>query len=169
MPVEMEIEEFGGSIGTLFFIANIFSSALYLTGCVEGLISNFGPSGSISHTFQSSDWWKFLYGSGLNLFNTTICLIGASLFAKTSAVIFFTVMGATLTVVISLLMQEPMSIPVPAENHYLHDLNITELNFTGFSWQTFKGTVSCKQMHPDLAQSSFPFTSLPCLMNIQIT
>lgn len=138
--------EFGGSIGTLFFVANIFSSALYLTGCVEGVMSNFGPQGSISRTLRSGEWWEFLYGSTFNLLNTTICLIGAALFAKTSAVIFFTVMAATVTVLVSLMLQGPMAVTIPDKNSIMHDQNITSLNFTGFSLQTFTGDGSCDRL-----------------------
>lgn len=80
--------EFGGAIGALFIFANIVSSALYITGCVEGILDNFGKDeGTDDGVLPIGRWWIFLYCSIINLLNLCVCLIGASLFAKTSVAV----------------------------------------------------------------------------------
>lgn len=87
--------EFGGSIGTLFFFANVVGCAMAISGCTEGVIDNFGPGGrfvsdSGAH-LPDGKWWRFLVSSGINTSMLLVCLVGAALFAKTSVLILGTV------------------------------------------------------------------------------
>ncbi|XP_022905550.1 solute carrier family 12 member 9 isoform X2 [Onthophagus taurus] len=122
--------EFGGSIGTLFFLANLVSSALYITGCVEGLMENFGPSGYlIKGLINDGRWWQFLYCSGLNTLNLVVCLIGASMFAKTTVFILSIVCTCLGFTIFSFLYQGPMEVSLPDSNTIVG--NITMGNYTG--------------------------------------
>lgn len=108
--------EFGGSIGTLFFMANIVSSALCISGCAEGLVENFGPSGYLSGKsglIPDGRWWRFLYCSVLNTANLVVCLIGAAMFAKTSVIILAIVCICLGSVFISFLTQGAMEVNIP--------------------------------------------------------
>jgi potassium/chloride transporter 9 len=76
--------EFGGSVGILFYFANIVSSALYLAACTEGLVANFGSEGSLVQVFPSGPWLNFGYSSLINVINLAVCLVGAKVFGRTS-------------------------------------------------------------------------------------
>lgn len=100
--------QFGGAIGILFYLANVCSCALYVTGLVEGLLNNFGPDGKqltlmppSSIVFSNSiifvlgtlangalpaegQAWHYLYATIITVFCLIVCLIGGSMFAKTS-------------------------------------------------------------------------------------
>jgi len=46
--------EFGGSIGLLFFLAQVCSCAMSITGFVEALVDNFGQDGKHSGIVHST-------------------------------------------------------------------------------------------------------------------
>lgn len=130
--------EFGGSIGTLFFMANIVSSALCISGCAEGLIENFGPSGYLvgkSALIPDGRWWRFLYCTVLNTANLLVCLIGAAMFAKTSVAILAVVCICLTSVFISFLAQGYMEIAIP-------DANTIVQNATSHINGTYTGLLS---------------------------
>lgn len=139
--------EFGGAIGTLFFLANVVSSALYITGCVEGLIENFGPGGYLiaaggQPTLQDGEWWRFLYCSVLNLLNLIVCLIGAAMFAKTSVSILGVVCICLLSSIISFICVGGHEIPIPSGNTLVqNDTFRVNGTYTGLNSDTLYGNL----------------------------
>nr|CAD7569592.1 unnamed protein product [Timema californicum] len=135
--------EFGGSIGTLFFLANIVSSALYITGCTEGLVENFGPSGYlVTGALPDGQWWRFLYCSLLNFLSLLVCLIGATMFAKTSVVILASVCICLLSAIISFLIEDPKEISIPDANKVVQNETYHVFgNYTGYTVQTLQNNL----------------------------
>ncbi|VVC26211.1 SLC12A transporter, C-terminal,Amino acid permease/ SLC12A domain [Cinara cedri] len=132
--------ELGGSIGTLFFLANIVSSALCLTGCVEGLIDNFGVSGYLmpkgTYILEDGHWWRLMYTSSLNFLNLLICLIGASLFAKTTVIIFVIVVICLLSSFLSFFIQSSLQVPGNTPMNQTNETVLLNYTYTGFSLNT---------------------------------
>ncbi|XP_063220409.1 solute carrier family 12 member 9 isoform X2 [Bacillus rossius redtenbacheri] len=135
--------EFGGSIGTLFFFANVVSSALYIIGCAEGLVENFGPSGYLlEDVLPDGKWWRFLYCSALNVLNLLVCVIGAGMFAKTSVAILAIVCICLVSVVVSFLAAPAAQIAIPDTNDVVQNATFhVNATYTGFFVNTLKNNL----------------------------
>ncbi|BFF96311.1 solute carrier family 12 member 9 [Drosophila madeirensis] len=142
--------EFGGSIGTLFFFANVVGSAMAISGCTEGIMDNFGPGGHFvgdGATLPDGKWWRFLTSSIINTCQLLVCLVGAALFAKTSVIILATVTVSLVATYISFLALGGNNdkIPVPVENTYYNQS--TFLPYTGLSANTLSDNLGAQYGH----------------------
>ncbi|EMP27511.1 Solute carrier family 12 member 9 [Chelonia mydas] len=109
--------EFGGSIGIMFFLANVCGSALYILGLVEAIVDIFGvplgqTMGSSFQVLPRSYWYELLYGTALLLVCLLVCLVGASIYAKATFLIFLIVMLVLGTVFVSFFAVGP-TVPSP--------------------------------------------------------
>uniref|UniRef100_A0A8C7ECG3 Solute carrier family 12 member 9 n=1 Tax=Nothoprocta perdicaria TaxID=30464 RepID=A0A8C7ECG3_NOTPE len=130
--------EFGGSIGIMFFLANVCGSALYILGLVEAVVDSFGvpPVGTGVHVLPQSYWYELLYGTILLALCLVVCLVGASIYAKATFLIFLIVMGVLATILISFFATQPVGVPI----HLPHSNSSETENglFTGFSLTTLR-------------------------------
>uniref|UniRef100_A0A158Q487 Solute carrier family 12 member 9 n=1 Tax=Dracunculus medinensis TaxID=318479 RepID=A0A158Q487_DRAME len=134
--------EFGGAIGLLFYTANVFSCALYCAGFTEALLSSLGEE-----RVPSSGTWKFLCCVIISLVILVLCLLGASLFAKTALLTFIVISFCYFTFLFSFrkiifFIFDMLMILVPSnasdpDSEKIPDFNQTlTANYTGFSLST---------------------------------
>ncbi|XP_025023152.1 solute carrier family 12 member 9-like isoform X2 [Python bivittatus] len=137
--------EFGGSIGIMFFFANICGSALYILGLVEAVVDDFGipaegTSGTATQVLPRSYWFDLLYGTVLLFLCLLVCLVGAGIYAKATFLIFLVVMVVLGTVCLSFFLVGVRVVWLPAS----FDGNHTEVlnaSFTGFKLSTLLGNL----------------------------
>ncbi|XP_058815021.1 solute carrier family 12 member 9 isoform X2 [Topomyia yanbarensis] len=132
--------EFGGSIGTLFFLANVVGCGLAISGCAEGIIQNFGPTdGHEDGSIPDGRWWRFLYCSTINTLMLLVVLIGAEMFAKTSMMILGVVVVCLFSTYVSFLSKGTIQVPIPNENSLVQNETYKVFgNYSGMSLTTLE-------------------------------
>ncbi|CAB1349151.1 unnamed protein product, partial [Coregonus sp. 'balchen'] len=128
--------EFGGSLGVMFFLANVCSSALYI-------LDGMSPAGSLQ-VLPAGYWWSLLYATGILLLCLLVCLVGAEIYAKASFLIFLVVMLVLATIFISFFAVRPRTILLPAAPPVHNGTGPqppTMANFTGFKLDTLLGNL----------------------------
>ncbi|KAK3325864.1 amino acid permease-domain-containing protein [Apodospora peruviana] len=89
--------EFGGSIGILFYLAQVLNTALNVVGLIDCLKLNFGSS--MPHGY----WWDYLFETIALTVCTLLCLAGSSTFAKASNALLVVLSLAILSIPFSAL------------------------------------------------------------------
>ncbi|ROL54695.1 Solute carrier family 12 member 9 [Anabarilius grahami] len=138
--------EFGGSIGIMFFLANVCGSALYVLGLVEAVLTTFGvpedgSSLSVSRyaVLPAGYWWSLLYGTVILLLCLIVCLVGAHIYAKATFVIFIIVIVVLGTIFVSFFAVPFRTVQLPGQTN--SSIGPTSANFTGFKLDTLMGNV----------------------------
>ncbi|KAF2368582.1 Amino acid permease/ SLC12A domain [Trinorchestia longiramus] len=144
--------EMGGAIGIVFYIANVFSCALYTSGCVEGIIQGITTAmntdpvnatvGNDTSSFEMSNLDAYGLSLGINVLLFCVCIIGAKLFGKCTNLFVVTVTSIAFMVLIALLARSNIIIPY-AHSVHTKELNLTKHagNFTGPSLDTVRSNL----------------------------
>lgn len=142
--------EFGGSIGLLFYLAQVLNTALNVVGLIAVLKLNF------EQTFPHGYWWTYLLETIALVAVTTLSLAGSGMFAKASNALLIILGAAILSIPCSALFRKPFADPS------------LDVEFTGLSLATLESNLwphiegkhySGVQVFRDLFGILFPATS----------
>jgi potassium/chloride transporter 9 len=115
--------EFGGSIGILFYLAQVLNTALNVVGLIDCLKLNLGSG--MPHSF----WWEYLFESVALAVCATLCLAGSGIFAKASNALLAILVVSILSIPFSAIFVVPFQDPVKG------------IDFTGISLDTLQSNL----------------------------
>ncbi|XP_020731650.1 solute carrier family 12 member 9 [Odocoileus virginianus] len=137
--------EVGGSIGLMFYLANVCGCAVSLLGLVEAILDVFGADASGSsglRVLPQGYGWSLLYGSLLLGLVGGVCTLGAGLYARASFLTFLLVSGSLASVLVSFVAVGPRDIPLaPRPGPNGSSLPPQVGHFTGFNSSTLKANL----------------------------
>ncbi|EPY78519.1 solute carrier family 12 member 9 [Camelus ferus] len=137
--------EVGGSIGLMFYLANVCGCAVSLLGLVEAVLDVFGADATGSsglRVLPQGYGWNLLYGSLLLGLVGGVCTLGAGLYARASFLTFLLVSGSLASVLISFVAVGPRDIPLtPQPGPNGSSLPPQVGHFTGFNSSTLKANL----------------------------
>ena len=110
--------EFGGSIGILFYLAQVLNTALNVVGLIDCIRLNLEPN------FPQGYWKTYGLETAALVVCTGMCLLGSATFSKASNALLAILLLAVVSIPISVLFKEPF------------DNDISGIHFTGFSLET---------------------------------
>lgn len=115
--------EFGGSIGLLFYLAQVLNTALNVVGLIDCFKLNYG------HAMPHGYWWDYMFETAALIICTGLCLAGSSIFAKASNVLLVILVVSILSIPLSALLLPAFQDPVRG------------IEFTGASFATLKSNL----------------------------
>ncbi|KFY13013.1 hypothetical protein V492_03535 [Pseudogymnoascus sp. VKM F-4246] len=120
--------EFGGAIGLVFYMGQVFNTGLNAVALVDAIQNNFGAeTGDWAHIFPESQGYNYLWATVILIICTGICLAGSGVFARASNGLLVILLISTMSIPFSALVRAPF------ESRQLG------IQFTGMSLDTFKG------------------------------
>ncbi|KAJ2904023.1 hypothetical protein MKZ38_008955 [Zalerion maritima] len=97
--------EFGGSIGILFYLAQVLNTALNIVGLVDCIKMNAGD------LLPQGYWWGYLLETGALIVCTCLCFAGSGLFAKASNALLVILVVAIISIPLSALFKSSFEDP----------------------------------------------------------
>ncbi|RDW64834.1 hypothetical protein BP6252_10485 [Coleophoma cylindrospora] len=122
--------EFGGSIGVVFYLGQVFNTGMNAVGLIDCINLNFGlADGNWYNVLPDGQWWSYLWATVILVICTAICLAGSAIFARASNGLLVILLVATLSIPFSALVMSPF------ESRKLG------IEYTGLSVKTFLGNL----------------------------